>query len=437
MVQPLLYGSVRSSQSRGDRDQDRIADANDMCPDEPETYNGTEDEDGCPDRGSVVVRENRLMLEESPEADVDAAASGAAAPPAPPMARSRRMQRAEANEPMDAPAPVSVETVANSTRAVAVPEDSGSGTRYVISDVVTVPEATSTLVAIVNRRVAGREVLLFRPDASTPASSTHPFRAARVENPTDLRLVEGPVAMFSGGAFVGDGVLDTVHPGENTVIPFSLDGSTTVLVRYDADRQPSRLVSIARGVMTVQDWDVRRTRYEIRAGDRVASELVIAHQRRPGYEPIDLPPRSEESGAATMIPTAIESGQTSELVVEERRETRRMIRIAQESRFELGGYFDPDDLPDEVRARLEQAIELRQALNDVETRLRGVREQAANANERLRQLQNSLTSIERSRSAAQLRRQLESRLSEATRQAEQYTNRIAALTAERAEARFD
>jgi outer membrane protein OmpA-like peptidoglycan-associated protein len=33
-----------------DRDGDGIPDALDKCPDQPETYNGFEDEDGCPDR---------------------------------------------------------------------------------------------------------------------------------------------------------------------------------------------------------------------------------------------------------------------------------------------------------------------------------------------------------------------------------------------------
>jgi outer membrane protein OmpA-like peptidoglycan-associated protein len=36
-----------------DRDRDQIADVRDRCPDEPERYNGFEDADGCPDRGSV------------------------------------------------------------------------------------------------------------------------------------------------------------------------------------------------------------------------------------------------------------------------------------------------------------------------------------------------------------------------------------------------
>lgn len=38
-----------------DSDGDAIADAVDECPLEPETYNGTDDQDGCPDSSKVVV----------------------------------------------------------------------------------------------------------------------------------------------------------------------------------------------------------------------------------------------------------------------------------------------------------------------------------------------------------------------------------------------
>ena len=36
-----------------DNDHDRILDVNDKCPNEPETYNGVKDDDGCPDKGLV------------------------------------------------------------------------------------------------------------------------------------------------------------------------------------------------------------------------------------------------------------------------------------------------------------------------------------------------------------------------------------------------
>jgi outer membrane protein OmpA-like peptidoglycan-associated protein len=40
--------------AEADRDGDGIADAHDRCPDQPETVNGRDDNDGCPDRLVVI-----------------------------------------------------------------------------------------------------------------------------------------------------------------------------------------------------------------------------------------------------------------------------------------------------------------------------------------------------------------------------------------------
>ena len=34
----------------------------DKCPNDPETYNGFEDEDGCPDKGSVIIQDNNIVI---------------------------------------------------------------------------------------------------------------------------------------------------------------------------------------------------------------------------------------------------------------------------------------------------------------------------------------------------------------------------------------
>lgn len=46
-----------------DRDGDHILDVNDKCPDEPETVNGQDDEDGCPDQGEIVLENDRIVLD--------------------------------------------------------------------------------------------------------------------------------------------------------------------------------------------------------------------------------------------------------------------------------------------------------------------------------------------------------------------------------------
>jgi uncharacterized protein YfaS (alpha-2-macroglobulin family) len=45
-----------------DRDGDGIPDSVDRCPTEPETYNGLNDADGCPDSGHVVIEENNVTI---------------------------------------------------------------------------------------------------------------------------------------------------------------------------------------------------------------------------------------------------------------------------------------------------------------------------------------------------------------------------------------
>jgi outer membrane protein OmpA-like peptidoglycan-associated protein len=45
-----------------DMDHDGIPDAVDRCPTEPETYNGFQDEDGCPDRGRVIVTDTAITI---------------------------------------------------------------------------------------------------------------------------------------------------------------------------------------------------------------------------------------------------------------------------------------------------------------------------------------------------------------------------------------
>jgi outer membrane protein OmpA-like peptidoglycan-associated protein len=47
-----------------DNDGDRILDVDDQCPLEPETVNGERDDDGCPDEGLIVMRDDRVVLEE-------------------------------------------------------------------------------------------------------------------------------------------------------------------------------------------------------------------------------------------------------------------------------------------------------------------------------------------------------------------------------------
>jgi len=63
LVAPTITGVVDAEKTvYADRDGDGIADVDDKCPDEPETYNGHDDVDGCPDRARVIVASTRIEV---------------------------------------------------------------------------------------------------------------------------------------------------------------------------------------------------------------------------------------------------------------------------------------------------------------------------------------------------------------------------------------
>jgi len=62
--------------SRPDNDKDGILDVADKCPNEPETFNGYADEDGCPDEVSVRVVGTRILLDDRIFFETDRAVIG-------------------------------------------------------------------------------------------------------------------------------------------------------------------------------------------------------------------------------------------------------------------------------------------------------------------------------------------------------------------------
>jgi outer membrane protein OmpA-like peptidoglycan-associated protein/tetratricopeptide (TPR) repeat protein len=57
-----VSGALPFGAGGGDTDRDQIADALDQCPANPETYNGFQDTDGCPDRGKVIIEGSNIVI---------------------------------------------------------------------------------------------------------------------------------------------------------------------------------------------------------------------------------------------------------------------------------------------------------------------------------------------------------------------------------------
>ena len=138
----------------------------------------------------------------------------------------------------------------NLAALAAIGEQAGT-TRYDLPAAVTIPDKSATMVMLIDQRVPGEVVALFAPDGGVPGSVSHPFRVARFSNKTGGLLERGPLAIFSEGAFVGQGMTDPLPDGATASVPFALDRSVAIESTRERREEGARLYHIEAGQLTI------------------------------------------------------------------------------------------------------------------------------------------------------------------------------------------
>jgi hypothetical protein len=284
--------------------------------------------------------------------------------------------------------------------------------RYALSEPVSIRRGASAMVSILNQRVPGRDVLLFRPDGNAPGSDRHPFRAVRLVNRSGYTLEPGPIAIFARGSFVGDSLVERIGVDETAWIPYALDGGTQVTAARRDDEKPARLISIQRGIVTVENAGLHTTTYTVAAGRDAARAIYLRHARSPGFTARELPPGTIDQGDAYLVPLPLAPGKTSTLAIDERQPRRRTLALVSAGHLELAAYLE--SAPEPVVERLRAAIALRRELAGLEEQLAGLRGRVVELADRSHELRESLRTLEKVSGADDLRRKLLDGLARAT-----------------------
>lgn len=300
-----------------------------------------------------------------------------------------------------------------SARAATKPAEVAGAVRYVLTDPVTIKKGASSMVSIVNKPVDASDVYLWRPDAAAAGSDKHPYRAVKLENTSGYTLEPGPVAIFSRGTFVGDAILGRLGVGELAWVPYALDGSTTVSVDAANGEKPVRVVSVKKGVLTVESSAVRTTAYKVAAGREPADVLWVRHAKAAGFTPVSLPARAIDQGDAWLIPVALAAGKVTTVTIEERSPRTKTIELMDGRATELGAYLE-GPLPAATAEALKAAVALRGELARLEEVEGAMRERMGDLSARTTEIRQSLRALDRVANADDLRKKLVASLAAAT-----------------------
>ena len=313
-------------------------------------------------------------------------------------------------------------------------------TRYDLDQKLTVPDGTSTMVAIINEKVEGEESFLFRPGGAGQGYEANPYRVIRFKNSTPFALESGPISIYSGGSFVGEGISEPVSAGVAVTIPFAVEAGLLVTQSLHHGGDEMRLVKIVRGVMEVENFARRSTTWEVTAQSKREGDttLYVRHPKAGGnFELVPRPAGTEDLPDAYLIPIKLAAGQlTAKIEVVEQTPSRSTLSIWDaRSLFLLEGILAQGTLDRATRTKLEPIVKLRQEIGRIDTEIEGKTRTRSELDQRAEETRQSLTTVKKDSSAAgnKLRAGLNGRLAQFGKDGDKLGRELVELQTKRTE----
>lgn len=340
--------------------------------------------------------------------------------------------------PADDNAPgIDLEALRRSTMADARAKTVSGMTRYDLGERVTVPNGSSTMVAILNRTVEAEQTFLYRPGGAGIGYDANPYRVVRFKNSTPFVLEPGPISIYAGDSFVGEGLSEAVSTGTSATIPFAVEPSILVSSKSQYSGDEMHLLKISRGVLEVESFSRTTTTWSVKGKKATEPYSVLVRHGKAGwnYELVDPPEGTEVLGDAYLIPVLVPKGRTegSTEVIEQ---TPSVTTISIWDGRALGlleTLVVSGELSADLKAKIQPVVDLRREIGRIDTEIDGLKKQQIELDQRARETRASLESIKKDPAATKLRKKLSDRLDDFTSEGDRIGRKIVELQSQRLE----
>jgi hypothetical protein len=344
--------------------------------------------------------------------------------------------------PVDMPAAepeptIDFESLKRSTLAQARATQVSGLTRFDIDSVVTVPDGTSTMVAIVNAAVQAEETFLFKPGGAGTGYEANPYRVVRFKNTTPFVLEPGPIAIYSGGSFVGEGLSETVGAGNSATVPFAVEPGIMVSSTSKQAGDEMRLIRIVHKILEVESFKRKTTTWTAKAQTMKDGYTVLVRHPKAGwnYKLQQKPAGTEELQDAYLVPLAVPAGRRSASVdVVEQTPSKISLSIWDSRAIPLlDNLLVATNIGPAEREKLRPIVQLRAEIGRIDTKIRAMEDQRATLDQRASETRRNLLAIKKDAAAGALRARLSKRLEQFTSEADRLGREIVELQSSRLE----
>lgn len=336
---------------------------------------------------------------------------------------------------------VDLDALRRSTQANARAQTVSGMTRYDLQERVSLPNGSATMVAIINTEVEAEETFLFRPGGAGVGYDANPYRVVRFKNTTPFVLEPGPISIYAGGSFVGEGLSETVGTRTSATIPFAVEPAILVTSSSRHSGRDLRLVRVVRGVLEVETYNRVETTWTVRGRSEDEPYTVLVRHPKAGsdYALVERPSGTEDLLDAYLVPVTVpaKSLEASLQVIEQTPGRTTLSIWDGQAPFLLEKLLLGGELTAELRTQLQPIVDLRMEIGRIDTEAEGLRAQQVELDRRAEETRRNLEAIKKDPAASALRSKLNQRLAEFTQQGDALGRRLVELQSRRLEKKIE
>ena len=238
--------------------------------------------------------------------------------------------------------------------------------QYKLKDRVTIHKNESALVPIVQIPVSAEKVSLWNSSLSSP----RPLRALWLTNASPLTLDGGSFTVLEDETFAGEGLTDSIKPGEKRLVSYAADLGVRVDRKSQSNPQRVTRVHIYRGVMR-QTSELREdASYTIRNDDTAPRTVLIEHPLRAAWKlAADGQKPEETTSDAYRFRVHVEGRATATLDVREAKPLESLYQLTNLDENQITVFLQQKSINSEVEAAFRKIVEQKSGVAALEAEI--------------------------------------------------------------------
>jgi hypothetical protein len=291
---------------------------------------------------------------------------------------------------------------------------------YKIKQPVTIKRNESALLPIIQSDVEGEKVSIYKATGNEP----HPRLAFWLKNSSGLTLDGGPVTVLDTNAFAGEGLIETVQPGESRLLSYAVDLGTEISTTLGSEHQRVERVLIKNGTIQMFSKMVEKKTYKIRNNNTTSRTIVIEHPVRPGWKLVAMTP-AESSANSYRFKVESKPKSTTEFVVQEESPLESSIAVSSIGAEQIAIWVRERSIDPEIEKSLQTIVEKKTEINDLTEKIDSLDKEQNNIFKDQERIRGNLERLNQTPEEATLRQRY-------IRQLNDQENRLNAIGSERA-----